>query len=211
MQILMVEDHPIFRVGACQLIAQNLPQAQVREVTSLADAMLAVHQQNWDVIITDLNLPDSHGIEVVPQLVRNAPKTPLLVLSFNEESAYAQRALELGAMGYIAKDSAAEHLITAIRQVVAGGRYISPALANQLVSIVLGGNHAILHHQLSAQEYRVMLQLAAGARVVDIASGMNLSAKTISTYRSRIFEKLNVLSNLELSRYCKKHDLIEKV
>lgn len=202
MNILLVEDHPIFRFGVRQLILQRWPGAACGECSTLATALQAVRQQPWTLAVVDLNLPDADGIEAVSQLLRAAPGLRVLVLSLNGEAAYAQRLLQQGAAGYLAKDRAAEELVAAIERVAAGGRYISAALAEHLADLLSGQGKASAHSELSPQEYRVMLQLAAGKRVADIAEGMHLSPKTVSTYRSRILDKLGLASNAELARYC---------
>lgn len=202
MNILLVEDHPIFRFGVRQLILQRWPQAACSEAGTLAAALAAARQQPWTLAIVDLNLPDADGIEAVSQLRRAAPALPLLILSLNGEAAYAQRVLQLGAAGYLAKDRASEELVSAIERVAAGGRYITASLAERLADLFTGQSKALPHEELSAQEYRVMLLLAAGQRVTEIAEGMHLSPKTVSTYRSRVLEKLALSSNAELARYC---------
>lgn len=207
MNILLVEDHPIFRFGVRQLIQQRWPQAACGEASTLAAALTAVRQQAWALAIVDLNLPDAEGIEAVSQLRRAAPAVPLLVLSLNGEAAYAQRVLQQGASGYLAKDRASEELVSAVERVAAGGRYITASLAEHLADLVTGLSKALPHEDLSVQEYRVLLQLAAGRRVADIADGMHLSPKTVSTYRSRVLEKLGLNSNAELARYCLAHGL----
>ncbi|MEW6514024.1 MAG: response regulator transcription factor [Pseudomonadota bacterium] len=209
MNILLVEDHPIFRFGVRQLIAQRWPSATIVEAGTLADALAAVRQTPMDLALLDLNLPDSEGLEAVSQVHRAAPDTKLLVLSLNAEAAYAQRALQLGAAGYLAKDRAADELITALERIAAGGRYITQSLAEQLAELMTGERHAAPHEELSAQEYRVMLQLAQGIRVSEIADTMHLSPKTVSTYRGRILEKLHITSNAELVRYCIARQLID--
>ncbi len=207
MKILLVEDHPIFRFGAGQVLLRRWPDAVIGEAGSLAEAIAAVRGGSWQLAVADLNLPDAEGVEVVSQLLRAAPALRLLVLSLNAESAYAQRVLRLGAAGYLAKDRAAEELIAAAERVLAGKRYISPALAEQLAESLTGQRSAAPHEALSAQEYRVMLLLAAGRRVGDIAETMCISPKTVSTYRSRVLEKLGVEGNVELARYCLEHKL----
>lgn len=208
MNLLLLDDHPIFRLGARQLIAQRWPAATLCEAGTLGEALALVRQQPFDIAAVDLNLPDSTGIEVVSRLRRVAPDMKILVLSFNTEVAYARRALELGASGYLAKNRAAEELVSALERIAAGGRYITAALAEQLADLLAGVRREMPHEGLSAQEYRVMIQLAEGGRVGDIATAMNLSPKTISTYRSRILEKLRLTSNAELALYCADHHLI---
>lgn len=208
MNILIVEDHPIFRFGVRQLLLQRWPQAEIREVDSLAQALAACRTHRYDLALVDLNLPDADGVESVSRLHRAAPDARMLVLSLNAESAYATRVLQLGASGYLAKDRAGDELIYAIERVMAGGRYISAALAEQLADRLTGGETRLPHETLSAQEYRVMLQLAAGHEGTEIAAGMHISPKTVSTYRGRILEKLGLANNAELVRYCIAHHLV---
>lgn len=202
MKVLLVEDHPIFRFGVRHLIQQRWPDAVCGEAASLAEALAAVRREAWNVAVADLNLPDADGVEVVSQLLRAAGGLRLLVLSLNAEAAYARRVLQLGAAGYLAKDRATEELVTAVQRVAAGGRYITDSLAEQLFGLAMGEQDQLPHETLSNQEYRVMLQLAAGRRVGDIAEEMKLSPKTVSTYRTRVLDKLGVDSNAELARYC---------
>lgn len=208
MNILLVEDHPIFRFGVRQLIVQRWPEATIGEAASLAAAVDLVRQNNFDAAVIDLNLPDAEGVESVSQLRRVAPALRLLVLSLNGETGYATRALQLGAAAYLTKDRASDELILALERVLTGGRYITASLADHLADLMAGGSTLRApHEELSPQEYRVMLQLAAGHRVAEIAETMKLSPKTVSTYRSRILEMLGVNSNFELARYCINHGL----
>lgn len=209
MNVLLLEDHPIFVLGVRQLILQRWPQAVCVEKSTLSDALSAVREGDWSIVVADLNLPDAEGVEVISKLLRAKPGLKLLVLSFNAESAYARRALQLGACGYVAKDQASIELVSAIERVTSGGRYISTILADQLVDLATGRSHTLVHESLSAQEYRVMLSLAAGQRVGDLANSMHLSPKTVSTYRRRILEKLELSSNAELARYCIAHGLLK--
>jgi DNA-binding NarL/FixJ family response regulator len=209
MNILLLEDHPIFRFGVRQLVAQHWPEAAISEAGTLAEALAASHHIPFQLAVADLNLPDSDGLEVISQLLRTLPGLRLLVLSLNSETAYAQRALKLGAMGYLAKDRAAGELIPAMERIAAGGRYISDALAGQWADAMAGERKTAAHEELSDQEYRVLLQLAGGRRVSDIADAMHLSSRTVSTYRSRILEKLQLASNAELARYCVSHGLLD--
>lgn len=208
MKILLLEDHPIFRLGVRQLIGRRWPEAGIVEAATLAEALHACRGGDLQAALVDLNLPDAEGLESVSQLRRAAPALPLLVVSLNAEASYATRVLQLGAAGYLAKDRAADELVAALERVLAGGRYITASLAEQLAGLLTGDLPAGAPHEaLSPQEYRVMLQLAAGHRVADIAATMHLSPKTITTYRARILEKLGVDSNVELARYCIRHGL----
>lgn len=209
MKLLLVEDHPIFRIGVRQLLQNRWPDAAIGEAGTLAEALSAVRETCYDVALVDLNLPDSEGLEVVAQLHRAAPGVRLLVLSLNAEAAYAQRALQMGAAGYLAKDRAADELVAAIERIAGGGRYITATLAEQLADLLTGQRTTAAHAELSPQEYRVMIQLAEGHRIADIAGAMHLSPKTVSTYRTRILEKLALTSNAELACYCLTHQLID--
>lgn len=209
MKVLLIEDHPIFRFGVRHLIQQRWPDAVCGEAGSLAEALAAVRRETWNVAVADLNLPDADGVEVVSQLLRATAGLRLLVLSLNAEAAYARRVLQIGAAGYLAKDRASEELVAAVQRIAAGGRYITDSLADQLVGLAMGEKDQLAHETLSNQEYRVMLQLAAGRRVGDIAEEMKLSPKTVSTYRGRVLEKLGVDSNAGLARYCLTHGLSE--
>lgn len=208
MKLLLVEDHPIFRFGVRQLIAQRWPQAHFEEAATLAEAIEAVRRTAFDMALVDLNLPDSDGVEVISQIHRTVPSLRILVLSLNAEAAYAKRALQTGASGYLAKDRAAAELILAIERITAGGRYITASLAEIMADLLSGDRKGTAHDGLSSQEYRVMIQLAEGRRVSDIAATMHLSPRTVSTYRSRILEKLSLTSNAELARYCLLHQLL---
>lgn len=208
MNILLLEDHPIFRLGVRQLVAQRWPEADIIEADNLASAIEAVRRTTFDAAVIDLNLPDAEGVESVSQLRRAVPNLRLIVLSLNTEAAYATRVLQMGAAAYLTKDRAADELVQALERVLAGGRYITASLADRLADLIASGNSARPpHEELSPQEYRVMLQLAAGYRVGTIAETMNLSPKTVSTYRSRILDKLGVAGNVELARYCINHQL----
>ncbi|MCX5724622.1 MAG: response regulator transcription factor [Nitrospirae bacterium] len=208
--ILLLEDHPIFRFGVRQLVAQRWPEATISEAGTLAEALATSQQIPFQIAVADLNLPDADGLEVISQLIRALPQLRLLVLSLNSETAYAQRALKLGAMGYLAKDRAAQELISAMERIAASGRYISASLAEQLADSMTGEHKTEPHEELSDQEYRVLLQLANGRRVSDIADALHLSTSTISTYRSRILKKLQLVSNADLVRYCISHGLLDQ-
>ncbi len=209
MRILLLEDHPIFRLGLRHLIGQRWPQAEVIEAERLFDAKHLVNGTSFDAAVTDLNLPDADGIESVTALRRADPSLRILVVSFSAEAAYATRMLQLGAYGHLAKDRAAEELVAALERILAGGRYITASLAEKLADLITGDAPRARHEGLSAQEYRVLLRLAAGHRVADIATAMHLSPKTVTTYRARVLEKIGAASNVELARYCLAHGLIE--
>lgn len=209
MNMLLLEDHPIFRFGVRQLVLNRWPEARVREADTLAQGVSCLRQEAPDIAIVDLNLPDCAGLEVLAQLRRSAADTRLIVLSMNDEALYAQRALQMGALGYLPKSRASEELVLAVERVFAGGRYITSTLAEQLAEMASGARGLQPHEALSAQEYRVMIAVAQGQRINDIARTLNVSPKTVSTYRARILEKLHLATNADLTRYCLAHKLID--
>lgn len=204
---LLVEDHPIVQLGLRQLVLTRWPQAVVDTATTLAHAREAVHATRYDIAIVDLNLPDASGLDTVTGLTRLAPGLRLLVLSLNDEAAYAQRVLQLGACGYLSKDRAPTELIQAMERITSGGRYITSSQAERIAELALGQGQRAPHESLSAQEYRVLIYVAEGKRLTDIATLMHLSPKTVTTYRSRVLEKLQAGNNRELIQYCLNHGI----
>lgn len=208
MRILLIDDHPLVRAGGRQLLVEHWPDAQILEAGDLAGGLAQI--DGCSLAVIDLSLPDARGLESLITLRRRAPQVPVLVLSMHAETAYAARALQLGASGYLTKDRAGSELIAAVQRLIDGGRYISADLADQLADQLVGEQpEQPLHSRLSAQELRIALLLAEGQSVGGIAETMNLSVKTISTYRSRALEKLGLTNNAELTRYCLAQGLIE--
>lgn len=212
MRLLIVEDHPITRVGVIQLLRMRWPQARIDEAQNVTEAVKRLASEAPDLIIMDLNFPDAAGIESLSRVRKILPTVPLLVLSAHAERAYARRCLQEGAHGYLCKDRAPEELVLAAETVLDSRRYITASLAAELADEMLGvpGRQRKPHETLSSRELRVMLQLAEGRSVTDIANQMHLSPKTVSTYRSRVLEKLSLNSNVDLAKYCLQHELIEK-
>jgi len=209
MRLLILEDHPIMRIGLRQLVEARWPEVEVAEAEQLADTLERVRSQSWDVVITDLSLPDANGLESLLRLKRAAPMVPVLVLSMHGEEAYATRALQNGAAGYLTKEKAATELVHALERILAGGLYITASMADHLADLLSGRQvDRPPHESLSTQEHRVLLRLAAGTSVGEIAETMHLSAKTVSTYRTRIMEKQALKTNADLTRYCLSHQLI---
>ncbi len=209
MQILILDDHPIVRAGVRQLILGRWPEARVLEAGSLAEGEARVRSERPDALVLDLSLGNASGLDGLARLHRLAPGLPVLVLSMHSEEAYAARALQLGAAGYLTKARTEEELVAALERVLAGGRYITASLAERLAGLLAGGELERLPHEaLSAQEHRVLLGLAAGRSVGELAEAMHLSAKTVSTYRRRVLDKLGLQNNAELTRYCLTHGLI---
>ncbi|MCC2639623.1 MAG: Transcriptional regulator, LuxR family [Nitrospira sp.] len=200
MNILIVDDHAIVRRGLRQVLAEGLPAPLFGEAGSAAGLHQALHTRHWDLVILDLNLPDRHGLDVLKELKVIRPKLPVLVLSFYPETQYATRAIKAGAAGYVAKASAPEELTTAVEKVLSGGTFVSLALGEQLAQELAkpGVNSPGM---LSDRELQIIRLIAAGHTLVDIADRLGLSAKTVSTYRSRLLDKLRLRTTADLIRH----------
>lgn len=209
MRILLVDDHPILRAGVAQLIRGRWPAAELAEAGSLAEALEHLGTGALHAIVLDLSLPDASGLDGLARLRRKAPEVPVLVLSMHAEQAYAARALHGGASGYLTKDRAGQELVAALGRVLAGGRYVTASMAELLADLLTGrGLERPPHESLSSQEHRVLLLLAEGGSVGEVAESMHLSVKTVSTYRARILDKMQLRTNADLTRYCLSHGLI---
>lgn len=209
-EFLLLEDHPIMRIGLRQLIAQRWPASTILEATTLQDALAQLRHPLPQAAVVDLNLPDAKGLESITRLRRAVPALRILVLSLNEEAAYASRTLQLGAWGYLNKDQAAAELVLALERLLAGQRYLSPSQADRLAGQLAGATATAPHEALAPQEYRVLTLLAEGLRLTEIGELMHLSPKTVTTYRARVLEKLGLSNNSELVRYCVDHGISGK-
>lgn len=208
-KVLIVDDHPVVRLGLKQILAEEPDMEAAVEAKSAAELMEHVRREEWDVVVLDITLPDRSGLEAFKDIKALRPKLPVLFLSMHPEDQYAVRALKAGAAGYLNKESAAEELVNAVRKVVGGGRYVSPSLAEKLAVAVGTDYQRPLHEILSDREFEVMCMIASGKTLKDIADALSLSVKTISTYRARVLDKMNMASNAELTYYAVKNDLIE--
>ncbi|THJ22535.1 MAG: response regulator transcription factor [Nitrospira sp. CG24E] len=204
---LIVDDHPIFRKGIRDLLSQEGACAPIVEADCAVAALEAVRREPWDLLILDLALPDKHGLEVLKEVRLLRPKMPVLMLSLYPEREFALRAINSGAAGYLTKDKTPHELLSAVKEVVAGRRYITSSLANQLMDFLNSGQPATPHAVLSDREMEVLRLLGQGKRPSQIADDMALSVKTISTYRARLLEKLGLQSTAELVRYAIEHHL----
>ena len=208
MKVLIADDHPIIRLGVRHLIAQEWPQAQIQEADSLESAVRAVREHRLDVIVLDLAMPDTVGTEGVVRIKRVAGDTPILILSFNAEGAYAARLLKMGVSGYLPKDRAGTELVIALRRLTEGKRYVTASMADLLVNTLSGRGAATEPHEaLAPQEYRVLVLIAAGKTPAQIAKTMHLSVKTVGSYRARLLENTGWKNNIELTKYCIAHNL----
>ena len=210
-RILVVDDHALVRRGIIELL-QGLPNGvQFGEAGSAADAIMLGMGEHWDVVLLDLGLPDRHGLDVLRELHAARPQLPVLILTMFPEDQLALRMLEIGAAGYLTKESAPEELIRAVERVMAGHKYLSPAMT-QAVADGLGGGSGgpppAPHEQLSDRELEVLRLLAAGRAITAISRQLGLSPKTITTYRARLLHKLRMKSNAELTFYATQHGLV---
>jgi two-component system, NarL family, invasion response regulator UvrY len=208
MNILVADDHAVVRRGVMETVAEELKDVTFGEAANAGEIIELVAGRKWDLVLLDINLPGRSGIEVLADLKREHPDLPVLILSMSPESEYARRALKAGAAGYVSKQSAATELVGAIRKALAGGRYITPSLAEALAAD-LGRDGAAPHESLSDREYEVMKRIATGQSVKEIAAALSLSEKTVFTYRTRLLEKLDLAGDVEIARYALKHGLVE--
>ncbi len=207
-KVLVVDDHKIVRDGLKQILAETSNIVVVDEAGNGNDAILFVRQNPCDVVLLDIALPGMDGLQVLQTLKQEHPNLFVLMLSMYPEEQYAIRALKAGASGYLTKDSASEELIQAISKVAQGGKYLTLSLAEKLAFNLDENTDVPPHERLSSREYQVMCKLAEGQSVGDIAAELNLSVKTVSTYRSRILEKMNLKNNAEVIRYAIKQGLV---
>lgn len=208
-QLLMVDDHEIVRAGMKQFLAGTNDIVVAGEACSGAEAIEKTRAQDWDVVLLDISMPDKNGVDILRQIRHDKPELPILILSMFPEDQYAINLLRAGASGYLTKDGPPEQLITAIRTVVEGRKYVSPSLAEKLAADVAGDTDRPLHAYLSEREFQVFYKLAAGVSVSKIGDELCLSVKTISTHRTRILEKMGMSSNADLTYYAIKNNLIE--
>jgi DNA-binding NarL/FixJ family response regulator len=208
LNILLVDDHAVVRQGIRHILAEAYNQASFGEASSASELRELIEAVTWDIVILDLALPDGNGLEVLKQLKLTRPKLPVLILSMFPEDQYAIRAIKAGAAGYLNKESAPEELVKAIHKILQGGEYISSSVADELLHYARGDEDQPLHKILSDREYQVLCLIASGKEVKDIAAELSLSPKTISTYRVRLLEKMNMRTNAELTNYAIRNNLI---
>ena len=206
LRILTIDDHEIVRRGLMDMFTEA--SATFGEARSGAEALNLVRKQNWDIAVLDISLGGRSGLEVLADLKQLRPKMPVLILSMHAEEQYAVRAFKAGASGYINKASSAEELRRAILKIINGGQYVGPALAEKIV-LQLARSEKMPHESLSDRELEVLCSIASGLTVGEIASKLTLSDKTISTYRRRILDKMDMKTNAELTHYAIRNGLVE--
>ena len=208
-RVLIADDHAIVRQGLRQILPDPPDPPVAGEAENGVQAVQMVRTGEWDVVLMDVSMPDRNGIDALKIIKKEFPRLPVLILSMYPEEQYAIRALKAGAAGYLTKQSAPELLVTAIRQVASGKKYVSPSLAEELANAIGDDSERLPHEKLSDREYQTLCMIASGKTPTEIAEALNLSVKTVSVYRARLLEKMNLRNNAELTHYGLKHGLAE--
>ena len=209
MHILIADDHAVVRRGLREILADSLQGATFSEAGNAEEALGLLARHAISLVVLDINMPGRSGLDVLRDVKRLYPRLPVIILSVQPEDQYAVRCLRAGAAAYINKDSAPEELAQAARKVLGGGRYVGADLAEKLVTRFYEAADKPRHELLSDRELEVMLMIASGVSLTEIGSRLHVSSKTVSTYRARILEKMQMKSNAELTRYAISHNLIE--
>ena len=208
-KILVADDHAIVREGLKQIVAEESDMIVAGEAPNATELFKFINNESWDIIVLDINMPGKSGLEALKEIKIQHPKIPVLILSMFGEDQYGIRAIKAGASGYLKKVSAPNELVSAIRKIVNGGKYINPSLAEKLADIVDKRSSELPHDYLSDREYQIMCSIASGKSAEEIADELALSIHTIYTYRNRILEKMSLKSNVELTQYAIQNKLIE--
>lgn len=210
MKILLVDDHALVRRGVAHVLREDLPDLTIVEKGTAQEALEATQATPWDLVILDINLPDRSGLDALKDIKRICPDLPVLILSLYPEAQYARRAFKAGAAGYLTKDTAPEEVTSAVKRILQGGRYVSAALAEQLAADLsaTSSEDREPHEMLSDRELEVLRLIGSGNTPTDVAAHLALSIKTVSTYRARILEKLNLRTTAELIRFAIDNQLI---
>jgi len=206
-KVIVVDDHPVVRRGLRQIIEDEPDMEVVGEAKNAEECFSLVRKTDCSLVVLDINLPDMSGIDVLNQLKYEKPNLPILILSVNPEDQYALRLIKAGASGYLMKESALTELVKAVRKVSSGGKYVSASIAEKLISH-LGAFDKPPHESLSNREFQILCMIARGKSLKSIAGELSVSDKTVSTYRSRIMEKMKMSNNSDLTRYALENHLI---
>ena len=208
-RVLIADDHAILRQGLKQILAETEDMEVAGEAESGGQTMRMVRDGGYDVVLLDISMPDRNGMDTLKLIKKEKPKLAVLMLSMHPEDHYAVRALKAGAAGYLNKQSAPDDLVSAIRQVASGRKYVSAAVAEELANTVGQDIERPVHDTLSNREYQTLCMIASGRSPSDIANDLSLSVKTVSVYRARVLEKMKLRNNAELTHYAIKNRLIE--
>jgi len=209
MKILITDDHAVLRRGLMQILEDGFGKVQFGEAANAGEAIAQVSKSNWDLVVLDITMPGRNGLDALKEIKSIKPESRVLILSVHGEDQFATRVLKAGAAGFLNKDSAPEELVKAARKVIGGGRYVSSTLAEKLASTLEKKSSEYPHQLLSDREFQVLRMIGSGRTVSEIAAELSLSVKTVSTYRSRILEKMSLNTNAELTRYCFENKLVE--
>jgi two-component system, NarL family, invasion response regulator UvrY len=209
MRLLIADDHSIFRRGLQDILRRELPDVVFGEAEDADGVLQALGKERWDLLILDISMPGRSGLEVLKIARAKHPHVPVLVLSMHPEDQYGRRVVQAGASGYLNKSSAATELVTAVRRILGGRRYISPTLADQLAIDLQAPRDRVPHHTLSNREFEVMRLVTAGKSNAEIADLLAISDKTVSTYRTRILDKLDLRTIADLVRYALEHHIVD--
>ncbi|HWN94047.1 MAG TPA: response regulator transcription factor [Methylomirabilota bacterium] len=208
-RVLIIDDHDIVRRGLRQVFSDEFSELEIGEAENSRVALELVTTQDWDIVLLDINIPGRNGLDVLSEIKRLRPRTPVLVVSAYPEEEFAIRSLKLGASGYLNKSSASDEVVAAARKAMAGGKYVTALLAEKLAATLGSDLQQAPHESLSNRELQVLRMVATGQTIKGIAGELALSEKTVGTYRLRIAKKLGLNSNVELTRYAMQHRLVE--
>jgi len=208
-RILIGDDHGIVRKGLMETLEDDLGQVSFGEADNGRDILAKVAQSKWDLVLLDINMEGRNGLDVLQEIHRAHPKLPVLILSMYSEDEFAVRALKEGAAGYVSKRMGSEELLGAIRKVLDGGRYISATVAEKLAADLQRPSGKSLHESLSNRELQILRMIAMGQSLKEIAGELCISVKTVGTYHTRLLQKMNMSSDIELTRYALAHKLAE--
>jgi two-component system, NarL family, invasion response regulator UvrY len=208
-RVLIADDHAILRRGLKEILVRELDQVICGEAEDAQQALTEVQTHTWDLVILDISMPGRSGLDLLSDLRQTQPQLPVLVLSMHAEDQYGKRVLKAGAAGYMNKESAPEELIQAIQKLLAGGRYVSPALAEKLVLNLRPDDARPVHETLSSREFEILRMIASGKTVSQIAGDLHLGPTTVSTYRTRILGKMDMATTADLIRYALQTNLVD--
>ncbi len=206
--ILIADDHIVVRKGLKQILLEEFVDAHIEEASNGTELLKKIATEKWDIVISDLSMPGQSGLEILKQVKQDFPKLPFLILSMHPEDQYAIRVLKAGASGYLTKESAPDELVKAVRHILNGRKYITESIAEKLAAGINLDNNESLHAALSDREFAVLKLIASGKTVSEVAEILSLSVPTISTYRARILEKMNMKTNAELTHYAIENKLV---
>lgn len=208
-RILLIDDHAVVREGFIRILCDAFEDLETGQAGNAPEALQLLRSASWDLVVLDISLPRRSGLELLKEIRKLKPRLPVLVMTMYAEDQYALRSFRAGASGYITKSRAPGDLLEAVKKILAGGKYVSPSLAEHLATTLTSETGRPLHESLSDRELQVLRMLASGMTVKEIGFQLKLSEKTISTYRARILEKMNMRTAAQLMRYAIRTDLVD--